>query len=135
MNQDSGPNTYVKCCKINFTPDLHIKDMWLNKHLKKCGSGASSQKWPITDHSDHKINMYTMTLSIILNSHVRSAKPPPPPSTNFYLIQNLNSWCCVFTITVHYILPDCKVLHAIYNATSIGENILPVNYQVLQQHP
>lgn len=27
------------------------------------------------------------------------------------------------------------VLHAIYNATSNGENILPVNYQVLQQCP
>lgn len=102
--------------------------------LKKCGSGASSQKWPTTDHCVHKLYMYTLTLSIILNSHVGSAKPPPP-STNVYLIQNLNSWCCVFTITVDYILPDCKVLHAIYNATSIGENILPVNYQVLQQHP
>lgn len=63
------------------------------------------------------------------------SKASPPPSTNFYLIQNLNSWCCVFTITVDYILPDCKALHAIYNATSIGENILPVNYQVLQQCP
>lgn len=74
--------------------------------LKKCGSGASSQKWPTTDHCVHKLYMYTLTLSIILNSHVGSAKPPPPPpSTNVYLIQNLNSWCCVFTL-VDYIVSD-----------------------------
>lgn len=51
--------------------------------LKKCGSGASSQKWPTTDHCVHKLYMYTLTLSIILNSHVRSAKPPPPPFNKF----------------------------------------------------
>lgn len=105
--------------------------------LKKNVDGVSSQKWPTIDHSVHKIYMYIMTLFIISNSHVRSANTPTPtpPLTNFYLIKNWISWCCVFTITVDYILPDCKVLHAIYNATSIGENILPVNYQVLQQHP
>lgn len=58
--------------------------------LKKCGSGASSQKWPTTDHCVHKLYMYTLTLSIILNSHVGSAKPPPP-------LQQMFTWSKIWT--------------------------------------
>lgn len=100
--------------------------------LKKCGSGASSQKWSTTDHSVHKIYMYTMALSIISNSHVRSAKIPP--STNFYLLKNWNSYGVVFSLEVEdYIVSDWYCCYI--STMQQGENILPVSYQVLQQHP